>query len=254
MKRYRTWAAAILAGFGAISSGKADTTIATFDENFYMDGLFAWADATVVADANGYSITDTGYGSGYKDINPNIDATGETTIEVRVTITAATGPSDPASGPIVSLVDGDGTFVNFAWFGQTIGTHTLTAALNSPSWQTQAGTVPGLNLATLDFFHLQDDPGAHTGQYTIRWEIFRLTGKTEPTINITAYAFNNATKEFTLTWSSKTAKNYTVLQSATVNGTYDPLVIDVPSGGETTTTTVTMPAGNAGFLRILEQP
>jgi hypothetical protein len=29
------------------------------------------------------------------------------------------------------------------------------------------------------------------------------------------------------------------------------LVTDVPSGGTTTTTTVTLPAGNLGYLRIL---
>jgi hypothetical protein len=34
---------------------------------------------------------------------------------------------------------------------------------------------------------------------------------------------------------------------------WSPLQTNIPSGGATTTTTVTMPAGTKGFLRILVQ-
>lgn len=258
MKQKTKWFKETMVTAGSLvlaGSALANTPIAIFDENFYMDGLFAWADATVVSDATGYSITDTGYGSGYKDINPNVDATGETTIELTVTLSGTPAlPTDPVSGPIVSLVDGDGTFVNFAWFGQPVGTHVLTNLLSTPTWTASAGTVPGLDLATLDFFHLQDDPGAYAGIYTIKFVKFRLIGKPEPVLQITSHSYNPTSKEFALTWSSLAGKNYTVLQSATANGTYLPLVADIASGGTTTTTTVTMPAGDAGFLRIQEQP
>jgi hypothetical protein len=100
--------------------------------------------------------------------------------------------------------------------------------------------------------HMQLDPGGFgtTGAYTITWENLRLTGRA---LQITTYSYDAATKEFSLTWLSTPGKNYTVLQSATVTGTFNPLLIDVPSTGATTTTTVTMPAGDAGFLRIVEQ-
>src|SRR5689334_6110786 len=94
----------------------ADTTITTFHD-FNLDGLFAWADAVVVSTSTNYSITDTNYGSGYKAINPHIDATGETNVELTVTLDGTGGPDDPISGPIVSLVDNDGTFYNWAWYG-----------------------------------------------------------------------------------------------------------------------------------------
>ncbi len=47
----------------------ADTAITTFDD-FALTELFAWSDATVVSGPASYSITDTGFGSGYKDSMP----------------------------------------------------------------------------------------------------------------------------------------------------------------------------------------
>lgn len=159
-----------------ITPAVAATTISTFD-NFNLDGLFAWSDATVLSTSTNYQITDFGYGSGYKDINPNINAFGETMIELTVTLS---GPGGSGSlGPIVSLVDGDGTFVNYAWYGQTHGTHVLTADLSSGSGL-GSGSVPGLDLSTLDFFHLQLDPSGYAGQYTVAFENLRLTGIPEP--------------------------------------------------------------------------
>jgi hypothetical protein len=37
-----------------------------------------------------------------------------------------------------------------------------------------------LDLSTLDFFHLQDDPGAFAGTYTISFENLVLTSVPEP--------------------------------------------------------------------------
>jgi hypothetical protein len=160
-------AVALAACLAVAQPATADTIISTFD-NFNLDGLFAWADATVTSGPTSYTIVDQGYGSGYKDINPNIDATGAT--HIQLTVTLAGGPS----GPIVSLVDGDGTFLNYPWYGTPVGSHVLTAPLSSN---------PGfadLNLATLDFFHLQDDPGGFTGLYSVEFEDLRLITIPEP--------------------------------------------------------------------------
>jgi hypothetical protein len=176
MKQQSRWRMNALAAVSLLAfatAASADTTITTFD-NFNLDGLFpGWSSGTVVSGPTSYSITATGYGSGYKDINPNINASGATKIELTVSLQGVGG--GPISGPIVSLVDGDGTFYNFAWYGQTAGNNqVLTMDLNSPTFISSAGSVPGLDLSNLDFFHLQDDPGSYSGQYTISFENLQL--------------------------------------------------------------------------------
>ena len=241
---------AVVGGLGLATSALADINVVTFDENFSMDGLFAWADATVVASAAGYSITDMGYGSGYKAINPKIDGTGMTNIELTVTLSGPGG--DGFLGPIVKMVDGDGTGMDFAWYGQTLGNHVLTANLATGGILREAGANSKLDLGTLSFFHLQLDPSTYSGQYTVRFEKLRLLGPTGP--YITAQSYNATTREFTLTWTSLADKTYSVLHSSTVNGTFTSLQTGIASAGTTTTTTVTLPVGTAGFLRVQQEP
>ena len=249
-------AAAVAVGACMTTAVFADTTITTFDF-FWSDALYAsWAaPETVIVDGpESYSITATGYGSNYKYIGV-VNGLGETNIELTVTLS---GPpaADGHLGPIVSLVDGDGTYVNYAWFGQTLGQHVLNMPVASPTWVSAPGTTPGLDMTNILHMHMQVDPGGFgtQGAYTITWENLRLTGATGPVIQITSSTFNPNTQEFTLTWSSVAGKLYTVLYASSANGSYDPLVADIPSAGTSTTTTVAVPAGNTGFLRILQQP
>jgi len=240
-----------ISGSALVTFANAETIITTFN-NFNLDGLFpSWVSATISSLPTGYSITASGFGSGYKALTPNIDATGETNIELTVTITGAGSPGSPISGPIVSLVDADGTFYNYAWYGQTQGTHVLKANLTTPTFISAAGSIPGLDLSKLAFFHLQDDPGAYTGQYTITFELLRLTGAPAP--SITTQSYDPTTLQFSLTWSSLPGKNYTTLYSPNVVTPFSPLVTDIPSGGSSTTTTVTMPSGDTGYLRVQQQ-
>jgi hypothetical protein len=253
MKQHTKWLAKMTALAGGLllsGSAIADTNIVTFDENFFMDGLFAWSDATVVANNNGYSITDMGYGSGYKAINPNIDGSGNTNIELTVTLSGPGG--DGFLGPIVKLVDGDGTGMDFAWYGQTLGSHVLNANLATAGILREAGADSKLNLATLSFFHLQLDPSSYSGQYTIRFEKLRLTGPAGPII--TAQSYNASTREFTLIWSSLPGKTYTLLHSVSLTGTFSSVATGIESGGPTTTNTATLPVGNIGFLRVQQEP
>jgi hypothetical protein len=252
--KHNQWIAkaiAITAGLSVASAAFADATIATFDETFLMSQLFGWSDATVVADANGFSITDTGYGSGYKVINPVIDATGNTNLEMTVTLS---GPpaADGFLGPIVKLVDGDGTGMDFAWYGRTLGHHVLNADLLKGGILRETGADSKLDISTLTFFHLQLDPSTFQGQYTVRFETLRVTGPAGPVI--TAQSYNLTTREFTLVWSSAPGKTYTILQSANLAGTFNPLVTGVPADGASTTNTVVMPVSNTGFLRVAEEP
>ncbi len=65
--------------------------------------------------------------------------------------------------------------------------------------------------------------------------------------------FNRATQQFTLVWSSAPATTYSVLYSSNLLTdlfSSHVLATGIPSGGTLTTNTVTVPAGNIGFLRI----
>jgi hypothetical protein len=252
MHRYIKWftrAALASACFALFGLARAETIITTF-QNFNLDGLFpSWTSSSVVSLPTNFTITASGFGSGYKAITPNVDATGEKTIELTVSL-SGTG-TGPISGPIVSLVDADGTFYNYAWYGQTQGTHVLSASLNTPTFTSAAGSVPGLDLSKLAFFHLQDDPGSYAGQYTITYHLLRLTGA--PTLAIISQTYDPSNQQFTLTWVSGPGKSYTILQTPNLQTPFTPLMTDIASGGTSTTVTVDVPAGQSGFLRVLQQ-
>ena len=171
---------ALTAALGVISAGTASagTTITTFDD-FVSDALYpSWAlpSSTIVSGPTSYSITATGYGSNYKYIgNPPIVGAGNTHIELSV---ALSGPqaADGHLGPIVGIIDGDGTHYNYAWYGQLLGSHVLTKPVESPTWVAAAGTTPGLDLNTLTHMHMQLDPGGFgtQGAYTVEWQNLQL--------------------------------------------------------------------------------
>jgi hypothetical protein len=254
MNQHAKWLAALVVLIGSLallSSATAETIITTFAD-FNLDGVYAsWVSATIVSLPISYSVTAAGFGSGYKALTPNIDATTETNIELTVTLTGSASPNAPISGPIVSLVDADGTFYNYAWYGQTQGTHVLRMDLNTPTFISAVGNTSGLDLSRLAFFHLQDDPGVYSGQYTIAFELLRLTGAPPP--SITTQSYDPSTQQFSLTWTSLTGKAYTVLYSADLVAPFSPLVTDIPSNGNSTTTTLVMPSGDAGYLRVQQQ-
>jgi hypothetical protein len=253
-QKYRSsWFAALLGGAAIIAlagTAKADLVINTFD-NFTSDALYAsWSSGTIVSGATSYSVTATGYGSNYK-YNPIAeDGTGNTTVQLTVTLSAA----DPANadgrlGPIITLVDGDGTEYNYAWYGQTTGHHVLTMPINSPTWMT--GPNNGLDLSTLTHLHIQLDPSSYAGQYTVVWEDARLIGTTPP--QITSESYDPATHQFTLTWTSSANGTYAVQYSSSVSGPFTDLQTGIAGAGATTTFSVTVPNGDAGFLRIRPQ-
>jgi hypothetical protein len=71
---------------------------------------------------------------------------------------------------------------------------------------------------------------------------------------ITSCQYDSLTHDFTLTWTSLPGATYSVLASPTLAaGGFTPLATGVSSGGDRTTNTVTMPGGNAGYLRVLQE-
>jgi hypothetical protein len=72
-----------------------------------------------------------------------------------------------------------------------------------------------------------------------------------PPPNITAFQYAPVSHQFTLTWTSVPATTYSVLLSTNLKSGFDSiLATGIPSGGNSTTNTVTMPNGNAGFVKI----
>jgi len=187
MKQQNRWitSALTLAGtLALVSPALAQTTITTFD-NFTSDALYpSWAlpSSTIVSGPTAYTITATGYGSNYKYIGaPAINGVGNTHLELTVSLS---GPAaaDGQLGPIITLIDGDGTRFNFAWYGQLLGSHVLTMPVDSPTWADSAGTTPGLDLSTLTHMHMQLDPGGFgsSGAYTVSFENLSLITVPEP--------------------------------------------------------------------------
>ena len=171
LMRFLTGSLALSAMVTLNGAAKADTLITTFDENYFENALYAsWTTASIEYGPDSYSVTATGYGSNWTYIgDPRIMGAGNTHIKLDVTLE---GPpeADGLLGPIVTLVDADGTRNNYAWFGQLLGNHILTLPLTSPTWVEAAGTTPGLDLDMIDHMHLQLDPSSYTsGPYTVRW-------------------------------------------------------------------------------------
>ena len=163
-----------------VSNGtvEAQTLISNFNTLFENELYPSWSspDAVIVSGPDNYSVTAKGYGSNYIYIGePLINGAGNTHLELDVTLS---GPpaADGHLGPIVSLVDADGSFHNFAWFGQLLGNHILTMPVTTPTWVTTPGTTPGLDLSNLLHMHLQLDPGGFGSQgfYTVEFNNLNL--------------------------------------------------------------------------------
>lgn len=251
MKQHAKWSANRLAfaiGLAVVSPAAADITINSFD-NFTSDALYAsWITATIVSGPTSYSVTATGYGSNWK-YNP-INAAGYTNVQLTVTLSGAP-EADGKLGPIITLVDLDGTTYNYAWYGQTLGSHVLNMPVRTPTWVSAPGSTAGLDLGTLAHLHLQLDPSSYAGQYTVTWEDLSLTGAAP--LRITSQSYDPATREFTLTWTSMVNQTYTIRHAPNLGSAFTPLLVGILSTGERTTATVTMPEGNAGFLQVMQE-
>jgi PEP-CTERM motif-containing protein len=183
MRELSNWLVSALALCCGLMAGEraiGATLVSNFD-NFTLNQLYAsWADPNITTITSGplsYTVSSVGYGSGYFDINPQINAAGETEIALDVTVSAASS----LPGVILALVDGDGTFEDYRWYALTDGTHILTKTIAMPTSHVAAGSVPGLDLSTLDFFHIQVDGGGNGGRYSVSFNNLDLTTVPEPT-------------------------------------------------------------------------
>jgi len=132
----------------------AATPVTTFD-NFNLSGTYgSWSNATITSGPTTYRVRATGgFGGGYYDINPNVSLAGGLLIQLKITL----GPDCDPGGVLCSLVDEDITEHRWSWFGLEPGnSYTLIADLAHGD-TVNAGSIPGLDLAQISFFHIQAD-------------------------------------------------------------------------------------------------
>ena len=153
MKHNTKWLAtaiAVASGLMAANSARAQVTIETFD-SFTPNALYAsWATpaATITAGPTSWEVASIGYGSLWKYVG-DINGTGQTKVQLTIDISGEPGF---IAGPIVDLVDNNGAWATFAWYGITApGSYVPEADLS---------TTPWLNLADIQHIHLECDPGS----------------------------------------------------------------------------------------------
>jgi hypothetical protein len=254
MKQHTNWLAASLAigcVLGLASSALADATISSFD-NYTSDALYAsWSSATIVSGATNYSVTATNYGSNYKYIGfPAINGAGNTTVQLTVTLSGAPA-ADGKLGPLIQLIDGDGTTYAYRWYGQTLGHHVLTMPVNSPSAILAAGSTPGLDLTTLTHSHLELDPSSYSGGYTVSWEDLSLVGAVAPPSGCgTLASFDNFNLDGTYaSWTAGTSTPTNFQESATgFGGGYKAISTFPSSSGLTLQLDVTLSGMGADVI------
>jgi hypothetical protein len=161
----------------------------------------------------------------------------------------------------------DGTYINFVY---TTGLASLPMCQGRRESLMQDGLQRLTYSVTLDqiaawggspvggdpaIIFLSDAVSLGAGPMYYYFDNFELIDTAPPVVapTITSYNYNPMTQQFTLTWTSQTGGSYTVQSSASLQSSFSSLAINVPSGGSTTTTTVTMPGGKMGYLRILVQ-
>ena len=107
-------------------------------------------------------------------------------------------------------------------------------------------------------FDLQTFPPLPVG---LAWEDNLLTsgsitvsGSVATPPMITSTQYDRATRALTLVWTSSPAMTYSVIYSATLPGSFGTVLASgIPSGGAQTSTAVTLPAGDTGFVRVLQE-
>ena len=227
-------------------------------DNYHQDGIYgAWASgATTVAGPTNWTVTATGGGSDWVYLGgPHgvCNGTGQSNVVLSVTISGV--GFGQVVNPYVELLDEDGTDYTYTWYSLTNGQYVLTMPAQSPTTINVAGSTAGLNLGKLQHSHIGVDTGGQPTSYTISFNDLSLsTPVTTPTnIQITSQSYNPQTHQMALTWTSSPNQSYTILSTSSLQTPMSPLSVGILSGGTTTSTTVTMPAGNSGYVQVKQQ-
>jgi PEP-CTERM motif len=130
--------------------------------NFSLSGTYVqWDNGTFTSGATDFTVQATDFGGGLFNLAAPLDATGETTLEIKLDV----NPGNAATAFNIVLIDADGTERVFNVSGLTTGAgQTILIDLIDYVQDNAVGTVPGLDLSALTVFHIQGtfangDPG-----------------------------------------------------------------------------------------------
>ncbi len=160
--------------FAGTEAAHADTLLTDFD-NFSLTGSYAaFAAGTQTSGPTSFNVqAGPGFGGGFFDLDPNVDATGETMIALDITVNATDEVA--GLGSVLVLVDEDGTEWAYSQFGLLPGvTHNLVFDVDTPSFVSVPGATEGIDVSDLSFFHLQIDPGTTGVAYDVSYENLSL--------------------------------------------------------------------------------
>ena len=240
------------------SSGGGSVEINTFHNYVSANTYNGWASnnvppPTITSGATTYTVSATGEGANYYyEGQNNVMGAGNTNMQLTITLSGM-APTANVS-PFVELIDGDGTDYIYKWLNLTNGSYVLSQPVESPNTVMSLGTTTGLNLNNLLYEHIGVDDGGLGTAYTSVWQDLQVNNGVVATspIKITSTTYNKTTKQLTLTWTSTSGANYTILYEGTLSGSWSPLLTNISSGGTTTSQAITV-SGSAGYFKIQQQ-
>ena len=233
-----------------------------------------WSSATISDTATGFEVfatggADDGGGAGYYEISTNDRVVlNPNDTEAALTVTFNDGNIEGTmwTGMGFYLNDNSGAYEvggyvgEFGYYGQfspgsatwNAASNTVTETVELPAALVSAIQAGGdtINGITLEFY-----PALYgTDNYDITFDSLVL--QPAYVLAITSIQYNPATSQVTLSWASQASAQYTIQYStdlSTGSSGFTSLATNISSGGATTSDTVTVPAGNTGFFRILLQ-
>jgi hypothetical protein len=163
---------AAIAGLSFWSQASLAVTITTFDDYNPNQEYAGWSAGNNISGLTAYTAIASGFGGAYKDLIPNPNALGGTQIQLDVTVNAGDLPNI-----LAVLGDADGTEYAYRWFEVAAGNHLLVQPLapvpgSGPQYDnfvSQAGGVAGLDLANIDFLHIQIDAHGSQTLYSVAY-------------------------------------------------------------------------------------
>ncbi|HRX85917.1 MAG TPA: hypothetical protein P5572_12940 [Phycisphaerae bacterium] len=127
-----------------------NAVLSDFSNFALTDTYDGWTTASFTSGATAFTVQGTDWGGGYYDLDPNVDASSATDLELQVTL----NPSNQTDKIVVVLTDDDGTERVYRFENLSNGTQTLALPLSRYVNDNNPGTVPGLDLANISFFHI----------------------------------------------------------------------------------------------------
>ncbi len=134
------------------ASSDAGVQLADFS-NFGLTSTYnAWNSGAFTPSATDFRVQANDFGGGWRELANAIDATGETTLQVKLDV----NPGNVADAFNIVLIDADGTERVYRFDNLTVGQdQLLTIDLADFAQDNAVGGVPGLDLSKLTVFHLQ---------------------------------------------------------------------------------------------------